>query len=122
MSATLDAELAADPTRCPHGYHPAQTFHSCAAAEKRIGQQRVDDATDDDVKAAIDASIRRWAKRGVEFSANDLRAEYGDLGNVVGSRFSVAAKRGLIRDTKKRIPSTLASTHQAEVRVWIGAG
>lgn len=117
--STLGLDKYAD--RCAHGYHPLQTFHSCDAEDaKEQGMARVDAAADPAIKDRIDATIRRWAARGMEFSANDLRAEYGDLGNVVGSRFSVAAKRGLIRDTGKRIPSNLASTHSAEVRVWVG--
>ena len=40
---------------------------------------------------------------------------------VVGGRFNVAARAGLIVDTGKRVASTLGSTHGHEVRVWRGA-
>lgn len=114
---------AADPTRCAHGFHPDQRpFHTCPELEKLAGIQATNDAASDDTKASIDAAIKRWAAKGVEFSANSCRDEFpGVTGAVIGGRFSVAAKAGLIVDTGKRVPSTLPSTHGAEVRVWRGA-
>src|SRR5690349_21527181 len=103
-------ELAADPTRCGHGYHPAQRpFHTCPELEKLAGIQSANDAAPDDVKARIDAAIRRWAAKGVEFSANDLRDEFpGVSGPIVGGRFDAASRAGVIVATDRRVPSTLA--------------
>ena len=112
--------------RCAHGYAPIQHPRFCAcdtaAARKSSGIAATTDAASADDKARIDAAIRRWAATGREFSANDLRSEFaGVSGPVVGGRFNAAAKRGLIRDTGRRVPSTLASTNGHEVRLWVGA-
>jgi hypothetical protein len=111
--------LAADPERCLHGYHRvAQTCPDCGKAE---GIARADAAADPDARAAIDAAIARLAATGEEWSANELRVHVpGITGAIMGARFSAAAKAGLIRDTGKRVPSTLGSTHAHEVRVWVG--
>lgn len=119
------AACAAMPTRCSHGFDPVQApIHTCrelVALAKSRGINAADDAAPDDVKDRIDAAIRRWAAKGVEFSANDVRPEFNVTGAVVGGRFNVAARAGLIVDTGKRVASTLGSTHGHEVRVWRGA-
>lgn len=118
---TLDA-LASRADRCSHGFHPLQAeIHDCPGLRKLAGITAANDAAAEDVKARIDAAIRRWAEKGVEFSANDLRSEFEVTGAVVGGRFNVAARAGLIVDTGKRVASTLGSTHGHEVRVWRGA-
>ena len=125
---SLDAYLKADPARCPGcGYHPPTQGHgrectASATVRKSAGIAATTDVTPADDKARIDAAIARWAATGREFSANDLRREFaGVSGPVVGGRFNAAARRGLIRDTGKRVPSTLASTNGHEVRLWTGA-
>ena len=116
---------AAMPTRCSHGFDPVQApIHTCRELvdlAKARGIEAANDAASDDVKDRIDAAIRRWAEKGVEFSANDVRSEFDVTGAVVGGRFNVAARAGLIVDTGKRVASTLGSTHGHEVRVWRGA-
>ena len=124
---TLDAYLKADPARCPGcGYHAPTQGHgrectTSATVRKAAGIAATTGAASGDDKARIDAAIARWAATGREFSANDLRREFaGVSGPVVGGRFNAAAKRGLIRDTGRRVASTLASTNGHEVRLWIG--
>ena len=117
-------ELAARADRCCHGFavEQAAIHPDCPDLRKLAGIRATNGAAPDDVKARIDAAIRRWAEKGVEFSANDCREEFGGVsGNVIGGRFTAAANAGLIVDTLKRVPSTLPSTHGAEVRVWRGA-
>jgi hypothetical protein len=112
--------------RCSNGFsiehqHPALCQCIDAAAGKAQGIARADAAADPDARAAIDAAIVRLAATGEEWSANELRAHVpGITGAIMGARFSAAAKAGLIRDTGKRVPSTLGSTHAHEVRVWVG--
>src|SRR5690349_7393551 len=124
------ASCAAQPDRCSSGYHyTAQHPALCQCTEqpdpqtlKLAGINAANDAAPDDVKDRIDAAIRRWAEKGVEFSANTIREEFaGITGAVVGGRFNAAARAGLIVDTGKRVASTLGSTHGHEVRVWCGA-
>lgn len=124
MSTTLG--LAHVDGRCAHGFAPIQhpTLCACAAAAARkdAGITGATDAATPDDKERIDRAIARWAATGREFSANDLRSEFaGVSGPVVGGRFNAAARRGLIRDTGRRVPSTLASTNGHEVRLWVGA-
>jgi hypothetical protein len=91
------------------------------SAGKAEGIARADAAADPNARAAIDAAIARLAATGEEWSANELRVHVpGITGAIMGARFSAAAKAGLIRDTGKRVPSTLGSTHAHEVRVWVG--
>jgi hypothetical protein len=117
------APLPPSPDRCSHSFHPLQAaFHpDCPELRKLAGIGAANAAAPDDVKARIDAAIRRWAAKGVEFSANDLRSEFEVTGAVVGARFNAAAKAGVIVDTGKRVPSTLPSTKGHEVRLWRGA-
>jgi hypothetical protein len=118
------APLPPSPDRCSHSFHPLQAaFHpDCPVLRKLAGIGAANDAASDDVKARIDAAIRRWAAKGVEFSANSCRDEFGGVsGNVIGARFNAAAKAGVIVDTGKRVPSTLPSTKGHEVRLWRGA-
>ena len=128
MTSPLVEYLASLPTRCPRGFdwerqHPQ--LCSCQGSPERRkaqGQARANAATSADHKAQIDAAILAAAQSGREFSANDIRDKFpGITGAVVGGRFTAAANAGLIRDTGKRVPSTLPSTHGHEVRVWIGA-
>src|SRR5690349_4885072 len=124
MSLPLSDYLATFPDRCSHGFASEQRpIHSdCPELEKLAGITAANDAASDDTKASIDAAIRRWAAKGVEFSANTIREEFaGITGAVVGGRFNAAARAGLIVDTGKRVASTLGSTHGHEVRVWRGA-
>ena len=123
--SSLAAWAARQPNRCPNGYdlaaqHPGLCDCQRAAARKTSGIAATNGATPIDVKARIDAAIRKWAASGREFSANDLRHEFGVTGPVVGGRFNAAARAGLIRDTGRRVPSTKGSTNGHEVRVWIG--
>lgn len=114
--------MAARADRCSHGFAvPQRPFHDCPDLAKLAGITAANTAAPEDVKARIDAAIKRWAAKGVEFSANDLRSEFEVTGAVVGGRFNVAARAGLIVDTGKRVASTLGSTHGHEVRVWVGA-
>ena len=72
--------------------------------------------------AVLDQAIDAIGGDGRPFSANDLRDEFPDVtGPIVGARFNAAAKRGVIVDTGKRVPSTLPSTKGHEVRRWRGA-
>lgn len=117
---------AAMPTRCSHGYDPVQApIHTCRELvdlAKSRGIAAANDAAPDDVKARIDAAIRRWAAKGVEFSLNDVRPEFADVsGGIVGARVNAAARNGLIVDTDRQIPSTLPSTHGHKITVWRGA-
>lgn len=121
--STLDLERLAD--RCAHGYaevqHPALCQCVQVPAVKAEGIGRANHNAPADVKDRVDAAIRRMAATREPFSANDLRVELeGVAGPVVGGRFNAAARAGLIRDTRERVPSNLASTHGHEVRVWIG--
>lgn len=124
MSLPLADYLASFPDRCSHGYACEQRpIHSdCPELEKLAGITAANDAAPEDVKASIDAAIRRWAAKGVEFSANDLRDEFpGVSGPVVGGRFTVAANANVIVDTNKMVRSTLPSTHGHKITVWRGA-
>lgn len=124
---SLAAYLATLPSRCPRGFdyerqHPQLcTCQSSPEKRKAQGQARANAAASGQNKDQIDAAIRRAAASGREFSVNDIRGDFPDVtGAVVGGRFTVAANAGLIRDTGKRVPSTLPSTHGHEVRVWVG--
>jgi len=122
MSLPLAEYLAEFDDRCPHGFAKEQRpFHDCPEVRKLAGIQAANESAPEDVKDRIDAAIKRWAAKGVEFSANDLRSEFEVTGAIVGGRFNVAARAGLIVDTGKRVASTLGSTHGHEVRVWRGA-
>jgi len=116
-------ELAARADRCCHGFavEQAAIHPDCPDLRKLAGIRATNGAAPDDVKARIDAAIGRWAAKGVEFSANDLRGEFEVTGAVVGGRFNVAARAGLIVDTGKRVASTLPSTHGHPVILWRGA-
>lgn len=114
---TLDV-CAADPTRCSHGFHPAQrAFHDCPEVRKLAGISAANDAAPDRVKARIDAAVMRVARRGGVFSANDFRDEFPESGPVVGARVSALAKRhGFVH--VGYVASTKASTHGHPIKTW----
>lgn len=81
----------------------------------------VNDAADPDVKARIDAAIRRVAARGGVFSANDVRPLIPDVrGGVVGARFNAAARSGLIVRVGY-VASSKGNTHGHPVAEWRAA-
>lgn len=114
------------PDRCQAGYAPVQHPQLCSCAHvpalKAAGIAAANDNAAPDVKARIDAAIRRIAASGREFSANDLRADLaGITGPVVGGRFTALSNAGVISFTGKRVASNLGSTHGHEIKVWRAA-
>lgn len=88
------------------------------------GMAAAENAADPRVILAIDAAIERAIESGQRFSVNDIRDQFPTVTStgLVGDRFSRMAKRRPRRMIAVgREPSTLPSTHAAEVKVWIGA-
>ncbi|BBH17471.1 hypothetical protein Back2_17580 [Nocardioides baekrokdamisoli] len=82
-------------------------------------------AADSRVVAIIDQKIQDAIDSGRKFSANTIRHQLPTSdGHLVGARMnSFAFRRVDGHPVMKRIgtePSTLASTHHAEVKVWLG--
>ena len=66
---SLATWAARQPNRCPNGYdlttqHPGLCDCQRAAARKASGIAAINGATPIDVKARIDAAIRKWRRRG----------------------------------------------------------
>lgn len=70
----------------------------------------------------VDELIGTYARTGRPFSANDIRPHLpADVNqNVIGNRFTHAAKDGVIRRVGLT-PSTKRTTHLKDVACWIGA-
>lgn len=70
----------------------------------------------------VDDLIDTYARSRRPFSANDIRPHLpADVNqNVIGNRFTHAAKAGVIRRIGQT-PSTKRTTHLKDVACWIGA-
>lgn len=91
-----------------------------ARAARDAGMARTTNAADEDEIAVVDAAILRLARAGVEFSANDIRAELdGVRGPLIGARFNAARMRKLIAPVSYT-PSTDPRTHAHPIRTWRG--
>ena len=124
MNGTLGLEKMSG--RCAAGYAEVQHPRFCQCAQvpalKAAGIAMANAHAPADVKARIDAAIRRIAASGRPFSANDLRVELaGITGPVVGGRFTALSNAGVIRFTGQRVPSNLGSTHGHESKGWRAA-
>lgn len=112
--------LAAMPTRCSHGFDPAQApIHTCRELvdlAKSRGIASANDAAAEDVKDRIDAAIMRRARRGGVFSANDFRDEFPESGPIVGARVSALASKHF--EHVGYVASTKASTHGHPIKTW----
>lgn len=120
---TLQEWLAAQPTRCPScGYDTQHQGCACEGAARRdAALAAVIASADADVKADLEAAIRRHAAAGEVFSMNALRAEVPEAtGPVVGSVFNGLAKAGVIEHVGYE-PSTKANTKAHPVKTWRGA-
>ena len=111
--------------RCGDGYAVEQHPRFCqcdqVSAAKVAGIARANAGAGSQVKAKVDAAIRRLAATGRTFSTNDMRVELeGIPGPVVGGRFTMAQKAGVIHFTGERVRSNLASTNGHEVKCWRG--
>lgn len=85
------------------------------------GQERVDSHTDEAWKDAADAAIARLARTGRPFTAEDLTDLVGmpPRHNAIGSRFTTAARAGLIEEIGYK-QSTRAARHASRMLVWRG--
>lgn len=70
----------------------------------------------------VDELIHTYARAGRPFSANDIRPHIPDdvNKNVIGNRFTHAARTGVIRRIGLT-PSSKRTTHLKDVGCWIGA-
>ncbi|WP_211208742.1 hypothetical protein [Aeromicrobium marinum] len=74
-----------------------------------------------DDAARVDEVLNRFIRSGKPFTANDTRPLLtGVKGSVIGGRFNAAARRGLMRRTGKRVPSTDPGTHAHRLDEWQG--
>lgn len=93
---------------------------AAARAGRDEGMARTTEAAGDDEITILDAAIARMAATGDVFSANDIRPELdGVRGPLIGARFSLARKRGLIVPVSYT-PSTDPGTHAHAIRTWQG--
>jgi len=97
-----------------------------AAAERDRGMAWAEMAEDERggwTRALVDQAIAWFAQTGDRFSANDLRELLPDdlpLRGLMGSRFQIAARTGVIRAVAW-VPSTKENTHTKPIYKWIGA-
>jgi hypothetical protein len=92
-------------------------------ALKERGMGLADAAAAEDWKARWDAAIERLARAGEPFTSDEVRELAGpptDHPNAAGSRFSTAARRGLIRRVGYR-NSTRGTLHSHPLSLWKGA-
>lgn len=87
------------------------------------GQAHAEQAAGEWDCAVIDQAIREFARRGVPFSANDIRPLLPATTRrpAIGARFMAARRRGFIRPVGYT-PSTDPATRAHPVRVWEGTG
>lgn len=108
------------PGRCSGcGFHVAtQGCHCDATTARNAALDAVNAATSPEVKARIDAAILTVARRGGEFSANDVRPLIPDLrGGVIGGRFGALSRRGVIEKVGAE-PSSKGNTHGHDIKRW----
>ena len=89
---------------------------------KERGMAQADGAADPTWRTRLDLAIEYLAGIGDPFTAEDARGLAGDPpdhANAMGSRFSSAAKRGLIRSIGFR-KATRPSLHTHVIREWVG--
>ena len=96
-----------------------------AAAQRDAGIEKVEAAADPRVILMIDAEVQKAIDSGRRFSANDIRDKFPVADeHLVGARIrSFAARRVDGHPVMVRVgltPSTLASTHHHEIKVWLG--
>lgn len=67
----------------------------------------------------VEQAVLAVGRRQGEFSANDFRDLLPELGQgFLGAAISALHGGGLIRNTDRLVPSTLASTHGHRLSVW----
>jgi hypothetical protein len=96
-----------------------------AAAARDEGMAKVENAADPRVILAIDAVIQEAIDSGRRFSANTIRDKFPVSDeHLIGARIRSFAGRRVdghrVMVEVGRTPSTLASTHHHEIRVWLG--
>lgn len=96
-----------------------------AAAGRDEGIARAEAAADPRVILMIDAKIQAAIDAGRRFSANDIRDHFPVSDeHLVGARIRSFAARKVdghpVMVKAGLIPSTLASTHCHEIKVWLG--
>jgi hypothetical protein len=123
---TLDDYLAAQETRCAHGYD-LKTQHPhlcpCAGISARNTILPAVSAAHPDESARLESAIRRLAASGREFSANapELRVIVENVpGPVVGSTFGRLSRAGVIKKVGYET-SNLPSTKGHDIKRWKGA-
>ena len=96
------------------------------AAELRdAGIAQAEQATDPRVTLTIDAAIEDAIASGRRFSANNIRDKFPVCDqHLVGGRMRAYATKRVdgqpLMVCVGRTPSTLASTHAHEIKVWLG--
>ena len=96
---------------------------STPEALRDAGMAQAEQAADPRVILAIDAEIAKANAAGERWSANTIRERLPvSSRGLVGSRVKAASQRRPREMVAiDREPSTLSSTHKAEIKVWIGA-
>lgn len=126
MSVTprLREYLSRQPGRCPEcvWHVPSQGHAPTCERGIRLGREAMDgvaDANPSDVDA-VDRVLIAFIRKGADFTINDLRGHLRHVANrnVIGSRVQTFARRGRIRDTGARVPSSDPGTHGKELKVW----
>lgn len=95
---------------------------SVGHVEKVRGMRAADEAASSTWKAAWDAAIVTLARAGEPFTADDVRRIAGppaDHPNAAGSRFTAAARAGVITKRGYR-ESERAVLHRHPIAVWVG--
>lgn len=96
-----------------------------ARAARDEGMQQARDHADPRVILSIDAAIEKAIASGRRFSANDIRDQFPVASQgLVGDRFTTFVKRRIdgrpLMVAVGRTASTLKSTHNHEIKVWLG--
>lgn len=94
-----------------------------AEALRDAGMAEAENGADPRIILAIDAEIAKANASGERWSANSIRDRLPvSHRNLVGGRVRAASQRRPREMVAiDREPSTLSSTHMAEVKVWVGA-